>query len=177
MHEQLMNAVLAKVFVLRSMGNELVKSLFIITIQYLYELTRKAGFHTILLISLIKFTLNTDSYIPDCKVYSQVLLNRLSKWSDENDKLSKNQFGFQKGKSTINCIFLLNAIVSKFIHSGEKLYCCFIDYEKAFNHIDRPLMWHKLIFEKASSKLVKALKSMYDVVRACIGYKSLHLRF
>ena len=111
------------------------------------------------------------------KVYSQVLLNRLSKWSEENDKLSKNQFGFQKGKSTIDCVFLLNAIVSKVINSGEKLYCCFIDYEKAFDRIDRPLLWHKLIFEKVSSKLVKALKSMYDVVRACIRYKSLHSRF
>ena len=53
------------------------------------------------------------------KVYSQVLLNRLSKWSEENDKLSKNQFGFQKGNSTIDCIFLLNAVVSKVINSGE----------------------------------------------------------
>ena len=86
------------------------------------------------------------------KVYSQVLLNRLSKWSEENDKLSKNQFGFQKGKSTIDCIFLLNAIVSKVINSGEKLYCCFIDYEKAFDRIDRPLLWHTLIFEKVSLK-------------------------
>ena len=74
----------------------------------------------------------------------------MSKWSEENDKLSKNQFGFQKGKSTIDCIFLLNAIVSKVINSGEKLYCCFIDYEKAFDRIARPLLWHKRIFEKAN---------------------------
>ena len=56
MHELLMSAFLAKVSVLRSMGNELVQSPFIITIPYLYELTRKASFHTIRLISLIKFT-------------------------------------------------------------------------------------------------------------------------
>ena len=111
------------------------------------------------------------------KFTHRYLLNRLSKWSEENDKLSKNQFGFQKGKSTIDCIFLLNAIVSKVLNSGEKLYCCFIDYEKAFDRIGRPLLWHKLTFEKVSSKLVKALKSMYDVVRACIRYKSLHSRF
>ena len=71
---------------------------------------------------------------------------------------------------------MINAIISKVIDSGEKLYCCFIDYEKAFDSIDRPLLWHKLFFEKVSSKLVKALKSMYDVVRACIRYKSLHSR-
>ena len=107
-------------------------------------------------------------------MYSQVLLIRLSKWLKENDKLSKNHFGFQKGKSTIICIFWLNAIVSKVIHSREKLYCCLIDYEKAFERIDRPLLWHLFIFEKVSSKFVKALQSIYDVIRACIRYKSLH---
>ena len=36
------------------------------------------------------------------KIYSQILLNRLNKWADKYDVLSKNQFGFQKGKSTID---------------------------------------------------------------------------
>ena len=62
------------------------------------------------------------------KVYSQVLLNRLSKWSEENDKLSKKSC-FQKGKSTVDCIFLLNAIVFiykfKVINSGEKNFIAF----------------------------------------------------
>ena len=72
----------------------------------------------------------------------------------------------------MDCIFLLNSIVSKVIHSGEKLYCCFIDYQKAFDRIDRSLLWHKLVFENVSSKFVRALKSMYDVVRACVRYNS-----
>ena len=104
------------------------------------------------------------------KLYSQVLLNRLSKWAERHNVLSKNQLGLQRGKSTVECIFLLNSIVSKVINSGDKLYCCFIDYEKAFDRIDRSLLWHKLIFENVSSKFVKAFKSMYDVVRACIRY-------
>ena len=111
------------------------------------------------------------------KIHSQILLNRLSKWSEKYDKLSKNQFGFQKGKSTVDCIFLLYSIISKVLHSGEKLYCCFIDYEKAFDRIDRSLLWHKPIFEHVSSKFVRALKSMYDVVRAYIRCNSSHSSF
>lgn len=34
------------------------------------------------------------------KIYSQLLLNRLTKWSDKHDKIP-NQFGFQKGKSIL----------------------------------------------------------------------------
>ena len=29
------------------------------------------------------------------KVYSQILLNRLKKWTNEYDKITQNQFGFQ----------------------------------------------------------------------------------
>ena len=47
------------------------------------------------------------------KIYSQILLNRISKWSENENKLSQNQFGFQKGKSTVDCIFTILSIISK----------------------------------------------------------------
>ena len=96
------------------------------------------------------------------KIYSQVLHNRLTNWSDRENKISNNQFGFQKGKSTVDCIFIFSSIISKTLSTGNKLYCAFLDYEKAFDKIDRSLLWHKLLAENVSSKLVKALKSMYD---------------
>ena len=102
------------------------------------------------------------------KIYSHLLLNRLTQWSEKENNLSQNQFGFQKGKSTIDCIFNLHAIISKTLHAGEKLYCDSIDYEKAFNKIDRSFLWQNWIAEKVSSKLVKAISSMYTVVKSCI---------
>lgn len=106
------------------------------------------------------------------KIYSQILLNRLTKWSDKENKLSQNQFGFQKGKSTVDCIFTFYSIISKTLHSGEKLYCIFIDYEKAFDKIDRTLLWQKLASEHVSTKLVHAISSMYAVVKSCIRYRA-----
>ena len=106
------------------------------------------------------------------KIYSQILLNRLTKWSDRENKISSNQFGFQKGKSTVDCIFIFSSIISKTLNAGCKLYCVFLDYEKAFDKIDRSFLWHKLISENVSSRLVKALKSMYNTVKSCIRYKS-----
>ena len=106
------------------------------------------------------------------KVYSQILLNRLTPWSDRENKLSSNQFGFQKGKSTVDCIFIFSSIISKTLNAGCKLYCVFLDYEKEFDKIDRSFLWHKLISENVSSKLVKTLKSMYTTVKSCIRYRS-----
>ena len=95
------------------------------------------------------------------KIYSQIFLNRLYKLTDKYDKLTEHTFGFQKGKSTVDCIFMLNSIISKVLSTRETLCCVFIDYEKAFDRIDRSLLWHKLVDENVSSKFVRAVKSKY----------------
>ena len=111
------------------------------------------------------------------KIYSQLLLNRLTKWSTENKTITDNQFGFQKGKSTTDCVFLLHAIISKVLNSGEKLYCAFIDYEKCFDKVDRTFLWQELLKENVSCKFVKAVKSMYATVKLCIKYRNLFSHF
>ena len=50
------------------------------------------------------------------KIYSQILLNRLLKWSNKYDKIDNKQFGFQKGKSITDCIFILHSIISKVLN-------------------------------------------------------------
>ena len=47
------------------------------------------------------------------KVYSQVLLNRLTEWSEKYEKISDCQFGYQKGKSTVDCVFIFHSILSR----------------------------------------------------------------
>ena len=39
------------------------------------------------------------------KVYSQLLLNRLTAWSEKYETISNNQFCFQKGKSVVDCFY------------------------------------------------------------------------
>ena len=111
------------------------------------------------------------------KIYSQILLNRLNKWAEKEEKILDNQFGFQKGKSTVDCIFTFYSIIAKTLGSKEKLYCVFIDYEKAFDKVDRSFLWQKLILEKVSSKLVKTLNAMYSVVKSCVRHRSAYSRF
>ena len=111
------------------------------------------------------------------KVYSQILLNRLNKWAEKEEKILNSQFGFQKGKSTVDCIFTFYSIIAKTLGMGEKLYCVVIDYEKAFGKIDRSFLWQKLLKEQVSSKFVNALQSMYSLVKSCVRYRSSTSRF
>ena len=92
-------------------------------------------------------------------------------------KDKKHNSAFKKAKSTVDCIFAFHSIILKVLSSRDKLYCVFLDYEKAFDRINRSLLWHKLNFEHVSSKLVRAIKSMYNVVKSCIRFKSSHSSF
>lgn len=65
---------------------------------------------------------------------------------------------FQSGKSTTDCIFLLNASFAK--TQKQNLYCCFIDFEKCFDKIDRFNLWQNI-----STCVVKAFQSMYNTVK------------
>ena len=49
----------------------------------------------------------------NAKVYSKVLLNRLTDWTEKHEKISDCQFEYQKGKSTIDCMFILHSIDQK----------------------------------------------------------------
>jgi len=55
-------------------------------------------------------------------MYSQILLNRLTKWNEEHENISECQFGYQKGKSTTDCVFLLHAIITNVLNSDHSLY-------------------------------------------------------
>ena len=106
------------------------------------------------------------------KINSQLLLNRLTSWTENYEKITNNQFGFQKGKSVQDCIYILHAVISRVLNKGQKLYCIFIDYEKCFDKIDRSFLWQKLLTENVTCKLVRAIKSMYNTVKSCVKYKS-----
>ena len=104
-------------------------------------------------------------------MYSQVLLNWLTDWTEKYEKISDCQFGYQKGKNTIDCIFNLHSIISKVLNSGQKLYSVFIDYEKCFDSINRRFLWQKLLAQNARSKMASAIKAMYSTVRSVIKRK------
>ena len=58
--------------------------------------------------------------------------------------LSKNQIGFRKNCRTSDHVLTLKNVVKKYVTIGkQKLYVCFVDFEKAFDSV-----WHKGLFKK-----------------------------
>ena len=50
----------------------------------------------------------------------------------------------------------------------NRLYCCFVDYTKAFDTIDRLNLWYKFSKIDICGKLLSVIKSMYENVKTCI---------
>lgn len=102
------------------------------------------------------------------KLYSHILDSRLRSWTEENSIMNDNQFGFREGRSTVDCIYILQAIVNRTLSNKKKLYCAFVDFKKAFDLVYRNGIWFKLCNMGANLKLVKAIKAIYNSVKVCV---------
>ena len=67
---------------------------------------------------------------------------RLSRYVDDNI-LGKEQAGFREGYSTTDYVFVLKHIIELYQSIYKRIYYVFIDYSKAFDTVDRALLWQK----------------------------------
>ena len=79
------------------------------------------------------------------KDYSTIINLRLQEWVEVNNITGKHQAGFKKNYSTTDHMFTLLALVQKQVSLNRKLYVAFIDFEKAFDSINRKLLWPVLL--------------------------------
>ena len=86
--------------------------------------------------------------------------------------LSPNQIRFVKGHSTSDHIFLLQTIIEKVVKKGErKLYTAFIDFKKAYDTVDRKLLFERLKDIGINGPFLKNIKAMYENTKYSIKLK------
>ena len=100
------------------------------------------------------------------KLYSTIINRRLQEWVDENNITGEFQAGFKRNYSTVDHMFTLLACVQKQFSLNRKLYVAFIDFEKAFDSINRSILWPILLKNGVCGKLFRSIKSMYNCVKA-----------
>ena len=102
------------------------------------------------------------------KIFSLTLRNRINKWCESDNVFNSAQFGFRDNHSTTDCIFILHSIIQNIIHNKSKLYCAFIDYEKAFDTVIHEALWIKIVNSGLSCKMINIIKAIYHNVKSCI---------
>ena len=96
-------------------------------------------------------------------LYDRILNNRLIIWA----KFNPEQSAVQKGKSTLDQIFLLRTLISLARHSKIPLFIDFFDISKAFDKVSRTLLLKSLIKMGIGASMFYAIKSTYSVTK-CI---------
>ena len=103
------------------------------------------------------------------KLFSQILLKRLTSYINEKGLLSPNQGGFQKNMSTSDLIFLLQTIIDKYVKRGNrKLFVAFIDFKKAYDTVDRDLLLQRLQTLGINGLFLKNITAMYRTTKYAI---------
>ena len=85
--------------------------------------------------------------------------------------ISEAQFGFRKGRSTGDAIFILKNIIQK--HTGP-LVLVFVDLTAAYDHIPREFLFRILEFRTGAKILVYILRKLYDGTTAFISGTKTH---
>lgn len=92
------------------------------------------------------------------KLFTSIILKRLTIWTDDCNILVEGQSGFRKGRSCLDNIFTLNAVVSLHLRlPGRHIYAVFVDFKRAFDSVNHDLLWSKLHHLGISVRIVQVL--------------------
>ena len=79
------------------------------------------------------------------KIYTSILNRRITFYVNIYVKIAKAQAGFREGYTTVDNAFILSACVQKYLNKKDgRLYVCFVDFEKAFDNVNRNKLWNVL---------------------------------
>ena len=94
------------------------------------------------------------------KIFALIIQRRISKKTEEI--LSESQAGFRPGRSTIDQLFTLRQIIEKYLATNQSLFCCYIDFEKAFDSVWQEGLWKAMQFFNYPAKYIRLLQALYD---------------
>ena len=100
------------------------------------------------------------------KVYTKIIERRMRVKSE--GLLWEAQGGFRNGRGCMDQVFSLRNIVEKRLAVGQKVFCGFVDLEKAFDRVIRKDLWGILPGYGVSGTLLRAVQSTYVDCTACV---------
>ena len=98
------------------------------------------------------------------KILCRIILDRMKDALDGH--MRDEQAGFRKNRSCCDQIATLRIIIEQTLEWNQTLYMVFVDFEKAFDSLDRETLWKILRHYGIPDKIVKMIKLFYEDFQA-----------
>ena len=82
------------------------------------------------------------------------------------------QFGFQSGCSTVQCTWAVQETISYYLKRGSSVYCCLLDFSKAFDKVNFDELFSKLRSRKFPPVVLRLLIYIYKNQSCFIRWNS-----
>ena len=100
------------------------------------------------------------------KIFCKIILKRIEEEIDS--KLREEQAGFRRNRGCIDQILTLRNIIEQSIEWNEQININFIDFKKAFDSLNRSVIWKILKKYGVPVKLINLIKTLYEGYECCV---------
>ena len=102
------------------------------------------------------------------KVLLKVIAGRLSDYCERENILPEEQCGFRPQRSTVDMTFVVRRLQELARKKGTPLYLCFIDLTRAYDSVDRTLLWDVLARFGVPPRMFAVIREFHDGMQACV---------
>ena len=95
------------------------------------------------------------------KIFEMAVNNLLNFVSTAYDTADRFNGGFTQGSRTIDNIFILQGLIERQNILGKPIFMCMVDFSKAFDLVNRNILFFKLIKSGFHGKVIDTLRSLY----------------
>ena len=93
---------------------------------------------------------------------------RLQSWCDTKNIIVDEQNGFRAGRSCQDQLLTLVNLIQSGKHAGASVFVAFVDFSKAYDSVNRKLLWKKLSDLGVGHQYLQALKTLYTDVKGVV---------
>ena len=105
------------------------------------------------------------------KIFEVAVYKRLTFVNEAFDKVDRYNGGFLNGSRTSDNIFIINGLIQRQLHLGKSLILCFVDFSKAFDLVNRKILFYKLVKLGWHGKVMDTLRSLYSKTSFRVKHK------
>ena len=97
-----------------------------------------------------------------------MVARRISAYCEAKGLLPEEQCGFPRDRSTADMMFVVRRLQEVGWKAGVTLFMYFIDLQKAYDTVDRTLLWQVLTRIGVPPQMIAVIRQFHDEMRACV---------